>query len=220
MTPTPHQPATLQVDFALDLICPWCWIGLRNLRTAWHALQAQHDGVALQLRWHAITLIPHIPPEGVSYQAFYEARLGSPQAVLARRAQVVAAAQVVGLQLNHALIHTFPNTQRVCALVNAAQHQLGTEAMLDWVESIFAAYFQQGRNTGDAAELAQLAAAAGLDAAALQRDAGLAHDLPGQSGGVPHLVFNQQWPVTGAVPAAALLQTMQAALESDARHGG
>ena len=220
MTPTPHQPATLQVDFALDLICPWCWIGLRNLRSAWRALQAQHDGISLQLRWHADTLIPHIPEEGVSYQAFYEARLGSPQAVLARRAQVVAAAQAVGLELNHALIKTFPNTQRVCGLVNAAQHQLGVAAMLDWVDSIFAVYFQQGCDIGDVTVLAQLAAAAGLDGAALQRDAAQAHSTLAPAGGVPYLVFNQQWPVTGAVPAAALLQTMQAALAGGAGHGG
>ncbi|MHA7683790.1 DsbA family protein [Cupriavidus sp. PET2-C1] len=32
--PAPASSRTLRVDFYLDLICPWCWIGLRNLRSA------------------------------------------------------------------------------------------------------------------------------------------------------------------------------------------
>ena len=131
--------AALQVDFSLDLICPWCWIGLRNLLAAREALSAKFPQQRLAIHWHADTLLPQIPEQGLPYQAFYEARLGGPRAVEVRRAQVRAAAEAAGLQLNHGAIQTFPNTRLVCALVNYAQQQLDGEAMIGFVESIFAA---------------------------------------------------------------------------------
>lgn len=67
------------------------------------------------IAWHASLLLPHIPAEGVPYQAFYEARLGRSRHRSAPRAQVRAAAEAAGLSLNHAAIQVFPNTQRWCA---------------------------------------------------------------------------------------------------------
>lgn len=196
----------LPLDFHLDLICPWCWIGLRHLRAALKAQQAQQPQVAWQIQWHAQTLQPQIPEHGLDYQTFYLARLGSAEAVVARRAQVQAAAQPVGLQLNFERIAFFPNTRKVCALVNMAQTQLAGEAMLDFVESVFAAYFEQGGDLGDLQVLQQLAQAAGLvlPVEALTQPAPMLHMR--QASGVPHFVFNHEGSETGAVPAALLLQ--------------
>ncbi|MEG0678055.1 MAG: disulfide bond formation protein DsbA, partial [Comamonas sp.] len=55
----------LQIDFSLDLICPWCWIGLRNLLTAHAAFQAKQPELQLDLHWHADTLLPQIPEQGL-----------------------------------------------------------------------------------------------------------------------------------------------------------
>lgn len=219
MTTVSASPPSLRADFYLDLICPWCWIGVRNLRSAWNALQAHEPGAQLQMVWHADTLLPHIPEQGTPYQAFYEARLGSPQAVAARRAQVRAAAEAVGLPLQFEAITTFPNTRLVCALVNFAQSQLAGDAMFAFVESIYAAYFMQGKDLGALAVLQSLAQAAGLawdPHTQVQRPAP-AHGL-GPVGGVPHYVFNQQWQVTGAVPATELLKLMQHALAQTRTH--
>ena len=216
-TLAPHPArTTLQVDFALDLICPWCWIGLRNLLAARDALQTQTPALTLAIRWHADSLLPHIPEEGVPYQAFYEARLGGAAAVEARRAQVRAAAQAAGLSLNHAAIQTFPNTRLVCALVNHAQSQLDTGAMIALVESIFSAYFQQGRNIGSPTELQALARAAGLNDDLAHWLAAHQHRPVQHTGGVPYMVVNQRVPVTGAVPVAELLRVMAYASQADA----
>ena len=37
---------TLRIDYFLDVICPWCWIGLRNLRTALDLLSAEQPDAA------------------------------------------------------------------------------------------------------------------------------------------------------------------------------
>ena len=207
---------SLKLDFYLDLICPWCWIGLRNLRSAWHALQQEQSGLSLRMQWHADTLLPQIPSQGIDYQSFYVARLGSPAAVEARRGQVRAAAQTAGLALNFEAITLFPNSRLACALVNLAQTQLTGDAMFDFAESVFAAYFQQGRDIGDAQVLMDLAHGAGLSIAKSQlTDPAAARSL-GHAGGVPHYVFNQRETETGAVPAEHLLRLMRAAARQTA----
>jgi len=206
---------TLQVDFSLDLICPWCWIGLRNLLAAREMLLARYPDQQLSIHWHADTLLPHIPEHGVPYQAFYEARLGGPRAVEVRRAQVRSAAHAAGLQINHALIETFPSTRLVCALVNYAQTLLDGESMIRFVESIFAAYFVQGRDIGSVMVLQQLAHSAALDWNPSRFDALRYQSEAGHAGGVPHMVFNQRLQVTGAVVPAELLRAMEHARVAD-----
>ena len=209
---SPAAAQTLRVDYYLDVICPWCWIGLRNLRTAVQALQEGQPGTQVDLRWHASSLLPHIPMEGVPYQQFYDARLGSRAAVIARRAQVQSHADTVGLTLAFDAIQRFPNSMLACADVNAAQDQLQGSAMLDFVESLYAAYFVQGRDIGDVAVLEQLARDAGVTVSPQSlRDSRLRQgDLA--PGGVPHYVFNRRVQRTGAVPASDLLAAMQQAL--------
>ncbi|WP_167471178.1 DsbA family protein [Cupriavidus lacunae] len=211
-SPAPASSQTLRVDFYLDLICPWCWIGLRNLRSAWASLRQQHPGLALETTWHANTLLPQIPAQGVPYQAFYEARLGGQRAVAIRRAQIRAVAESVDLSLNFESIATFPNSALACALVNAAQSRLEPEAMYQLVESIYCAFFSQGQDIGSTETLQALAQASGFrwdawSSSPLQSSMGADH-----AGGVPHLVFNGQWPVTGAVPASELVRVMQQAV--------
>lgn len=210
--PVPASSQTLRVDFYLDLICPWCWIGLRNLRSAWKSLRQQHPGLVLETTWHASTLLPQIPAQGVPYQAFYEARHGGKGAVAMRRAQIRAVAEAVGLSLNFESIATFPNSALACALVNAAQSRLEPEAMYQLAESVFSAFFSQGQDIGSAETLQILAQASGFS---WDASAAPAYQSPMGSepaGGVPHLVFNGRWPVTGAVPAGELVRFMQQAV--------
>lgn len=212
--PAPLSPQVLRIDFHLDLICPWCWIGLRNLRSAWTSLRRQHPELALKMTWHAHPLLPQTPVQGVPYQAFYEARLGGKQAVQMRRAQIRAAADAVGLSLNFEDIAIFPNSAQACALVNTAQSRLAPEAMVQLVDSIFCALFSQGRDIGSAETLQALAQASGFS-----WDAGAPPPIPhsagaGPAGGVPHFVFNGQCSVTGAVGASELVHTMLQAVRA------
>lgn len=199
---------TMHIDFHLDLICPWCWIGLRHLRAAWNTMRAQRPDLPMALRWRANSLLPHIPQQGVPYQTFYVARLGSKEAVAARRAQIQAVAQSVNLTLNFGAIPTFPNTRLVCTVVHLAQEQLATDAMFGFVESLFSAFFVQGRDIGSVDTLRSLAHAAGLDWDAARLGAEPLLRWEGSVGGVPHVVIDDQWSLTGARPAAELLQLM------------
>ena len=210
-TNTTPAPA-LQIDVWFDLICPWCLIGKRHLDTALATWRAQRPTDTVVLSWHPVRLIEGVPPEGWDFAAFYERRLGSPQAVAARQAQVRAAAAHAGLSIAFDRIQRFPDTAPAHQLVLLAAQRLGTEAQATLIERLFQGYFQQGRDLGDHAWLLQLAAEWGLDVA----EAASRLDLPLPQAepvpGVPFFVFNQRKALSGAQAPSALLQTMHAAV--------
>jgi len=206
--------ATVQVDVYFDLICPWCWIGKTHLDTARRQLAERQPGVQVQLRWHSVQLIPQTPPQGWPYQAFYEHRLGGPEAVRARRAQVQAAAARAGLTIHHERIAMFPNTWLAHQLLTftAQQHPDQHEALLD---GLFEAFFVQGLDIGDSQVLAKLAQAHGVDSTESEAlDAPPVWALPDGASGVPLFVFNQRQAVSGAQTPDVLLAAMQLACQT------
>ena len=208
------QPPSVQVDVYFDLICPWCWIGKTHLSTARHLLAKQRPDAQVQLRWHSVQLIPDVPQQGWPYQAFYEHRLGGPEAVRARRAQVQAAAADAGLSIHHEKIAVFPNTWQAHRLLvlTAKQQPQAYEGLLD---ALFEAYFVQGYDLGNDRVLAELAQAHGVNNLQVQTfDAPPVWALPPGASGVPLFVFNQSQVVSGAQPAEVLLAALQQSLRS------
>ena len=207
---------TLRIDVAFDLICPWCWIGKRQLDQARERLVQSDPDVQLDMHWHSVQLIPQVPPEGWPFAAFYERRLGSPAAVRARQAQVLAAARRAGVAIDFSRIATFPNTAAAHRLLAHARVQLVPAAFEALLQRLFEGYFLQGENLGDAATLAAIAEVHGIAATSPA-------DVPDESAepalqavlGVPHFVFNGTLALSGAQPADALWAAMRQAV-SDA----
>ena len=198
----------------------WTWSArLRNLRSALTDLQRFLPGLAPRVRWHGQPLQPQVPDEGFSYRMFYEARLGGSSAVRARQAQVHAAARSAGLQIDFDAIHIFPNSRLACALINDAQTHLPVERMFDLAEAIYAAFFRQGKNIGQPEVLKALALGAELAWDPMQRTSQPPAHSRAYAGGVPHYEFNQQHPLTGAVPDSELLLVMAQAALAASRQG-
>ena len=211
---TRNKLSTVQVDAYFDLICPWCWIGKAHLTTARRLLAERAPEVQLSVRWHSVQLIPQVPPQGWPYQAFYEHRLGGPDAVRARRAQVQAAASLAGLTIHHERIAVFPNTWRAHRLLALAE-QLGVSAHEALLDTLFESYFVEGLDLGDDQVLARLAQARGIDISeAEDLEAPPTRHLPEGASGVPLFVFNQQQAISGAQSADVLLSTMEQTLHA------
>ena len=203
----------LLVDVWFDLICPWCWIGKYNLDQALERLSQTDPELAVDVRWHSVQLIPQTPPEGWPYDAFYEQRLGGRQAMLARRAQVQAAADRAGAPIDFGRLSVFPSTAAAHRLLAAARAQLAPDAFDALLTRLFRGYFVQGENLGDAALLARIATEYGVQPAPLQPPPSAPE--PGSelaaASGVPFFLFNGQQALAGAQPAEVLYAAMRAA---------
>ena len=199
------------------MICPWCYIGKRNLDVALARLAESHPDTKARVVWRSMQLLPETPEEGVNFRAFYEARLGSPAAVRARQTQVQAAAARAGVKIDFARIKVFPNTAMGHRLLDFAR-VFGDRPQQDaLLESLFAAFFNEGRDIGDFETLMTLAEASELDTRGARLWAAEPYArgdavLPRLVSGVPLYEFNDQAAISGAQGPEILYDVMRAAI--------
>lgn len=209
-TPTPREPIRLEI--LSDPICPWCYIGKAGLDAALER-RADHP---FAVSWHPYMLNPAMPPEGMDRREYLQAKFGPPEAVVKAYLPVQQAAEKVGLPINLAAMERTPSTLDAHRVIHWAG-QAGRQTPM--VAALFRGYFAEGRDIGDRDVLADLAAQAGLDGAAIrarldsdddaaeiaQADAtARAHGVRG----VPTFVIGGEYVVTGAQPVEMWLQVI------------
>ncbi|MBB4633124.1 DsbA family oxidoreductase [Sphingosinicella soli] len=197
----------IAIDVVSDFVCPWCWIGKRHLDT----FAAEAD---VERRWHPYLLHPDIPASGVDRAEFVRAKFGSDERARELGAGVTAAAKGVGLDIDYSRISRIPDTRDAHRLVRWA----GGQGRADVVaEGLFRAYFNEGRDIGEAAVLADIGVAAGMDRAILEEllagdadreviDAQADRARSMGVSGVPTHIFANKVAVVGAQPVEALRQ--------------
>jgi predicted DsbA family dithiol-disulfide isomerase len=148
---------SLSLDVYSDVVCPWCYVGLRKLRAAERMVVGE---VALAIRWHPFQLDPTIPAEGVDNHAYLTRKFGSEAAFKAGRDRVAEEGRKAGIAFAFDKISVSPNTLKAHALVDWAEQQRVAPKL---VEALFAAYFEDGRDLSDDAVLAEIAEEQGAD---------------------------------------------------------
>ncbi len=133
----------LQLDVISDLICPWCYIGKRNLDRA----LVQIKDFRINLIWRPFQLYPKARPK---------AHDRNKQIIQ----KILAAAKDTGIDFAFEKMTGTPNTLDAHRLIRWAgstgvQHQV--------VESLFRGHFEQGRDIGEPAVLLDIAAAHHMD---------------------------------------------------------
>jgi predicted DsbA family dithiol-disulfide isomerase len=147
-----------RIDVISDAICPWCWIGKRQLDIALTTLR--QEGLAFSVHWRPFQLNPDMPEEGVERSAYRAAKFGSIERSRELDAQVAEAGRAVGLEFRHDRMRRTPNTVKAHRLIRWAEGP----AQQALVEALFRAYFHEGQDVGDAGVLAEIAAGVGLEA--------------------------------------------------------
>ena len=208
------EPVT--IDVFSDVVCPWCYLGKRRLARAVGLLPE----ILVVVRWRPFRLDPTIPPEGIGRAEYVTAKFGSMAALDEGHRHLVERGQEEGIAYHFDRITRSPNTVDAHRLVHWSAAE-GVED--DMVERLFAAYFSEGLDIGNAAVLAGLAADVGLDAGAIaKRLAGDEDREPvvaeienayriGVSG-VPCFVIDRRLAVTGAHPSEVLVQAIEQAV--------
>jgi predicted DsbA family dithiol-disulfide isomerase len=146
-----------RIDIVSDAICPWCYVGKRQLERALAMLAA--EGMTFQVHWNPFQLNPDMPKEGRDRAAYRAWKFGSAQKSAELDQRITEAAAAVGLAFRTDLMTRTPNTIDAHRLIwFAGQHGDQDAAM----EAVFKAYFIDGRDVGAHDVLADCAVEAGL----------------------------------------------------------
>ena len=148
----------VKLDIISDPICPWCYIGKTLLD---HALLERQDH-PFDITWHPFQLNPEMPAGGMDRRAYLEGKFGGKEGAVRAYAPVVERAEAAGLKINFEAMARTPNTLDSHRLI----HWAGVESHQEAVAmALFRAYFEDGRDIGAPEVLADIADAAGMDAA-------------------------------------------------------
>jgi predicted DsbA family dithiol-disulfide isomerase len=202
---------TLKVEVVSDVICPWCYIGKRRLEKALALLEGEAQ---VELRWLPFQLNPEMPREGMARADYRARKFGSVERGRSLDARVAAEGQGEGIAFAFERIERTPNTLAAHRLIETAQQEGRGDAVVD---ALFAAYFEQARDVGDEAVLAEIAARCAVAgwprAADEKRVSALEASMRGLGiSAVPTFIFERRLGVSGAHPPDSLAAAMREAL--------
>lgn len=131
MTSKATSKSVVNVDITSDLMCPWCWVGLRKLQAA-----SKETGITTNITWRPFLLRPNIPIEGQPKGGTPETRVGK---------HLKLAGKDVGIDFT-GLTDRTPNTVLFHATLKMLQEHpsISNESVTLFHEAVFEAYFTLG----------------------------------------------------------------------------
>lgn len=210
----------MRIEIWSDVVCPFCYIGKRHFEAALRQFQHASE---LQIIWKSFLLAPEAPEERegplLSYAEVLAQRKGfSAEQVAGMFQHVTGMARAAGLDF-HLEKAVATSTLRAHRLIQAAQAKGLGDTM---EETLFKAFFTDGKDIGDLETLIELGEQAGLSEAeakaaftddrfaqAVARDVEEARQL-GISG-VPFFVLDRKYGVSGAQPVEVFSQSLEKA---------
>jgi predicted DsbA family dithiol-disulfide isomerase len=151
----PQETSILQLDVISDVVCPWCFIGKRNLDKA----LSQLTDIRINLMWRPYQLDPKTPPEGYDRATQMKRKFG-PDGAKQIYQNILAASEGTGINFAFDKITRTPNTLNAHRLIRWAA-STGQQHVI--AEALFVAYFEQGLDVGDTAVLLDIAEAHDMD---------------------------------------------------------
>lgn len=213
------MPDDLVIDCWSDVVCPFCYLGSRQLRSALEEFE-HRDRVSV--RYRAFELDPHARDDGgVGLDQLLASKYGMPlEQARAANDRLSLQARSVGLEWSMGDARP-TNTFDAHRLIALAQEQ---DRGADAAERLFHAYFSEGRLVSDHATLDELAAEVGVKgsaslwgtnayAARVRTDEAEARELG--ITGVPAMLFGGTILVVGAQGSATMLDALHRAWDRE-----
>lgn len=202
----------IDITIFADLICPWSYVGKRNLDLA----LAERSEYPVTIQWLPYQLAPDVPSGGTDRAEYMRKHLRSEQQVAAHEEAVREHGLAAGIAFRFERIDRVPNTldaHRLLRWSNA--HDLAH----DMAQRLFEAYFEEGLDIGDRAVLARLAEDVGLSGEDVSSLLATDTDIePVRAGftrareigvrGIPTFIFQGQWAIAGVQPIESLVAVL------------
>lgn len=203
----------MQLDIVIDVVCPWCYVGKKQLDKA---LRMRPEAISAK-RWRPYQLAPETPAEGVDRRAYYKQKFGdgSPQ-LSAMREHLLKTGAGLGIKFdfeNDCLVANTLDAHRLIRWASGANVQ-------DLVaEDLMQRYFEDCAFLGDIDLLLDVAGKAGMDVGLVSELLGSDEDKKlvneeimqaRQMGiqGVPMFIFDEKSGVSGAQEASVLVDVI------------
>lgn len=146
----------LSITVTSDFICPWCFVGERRLA---RAIADLPEGINVRLNWKPFELNPDMDSAGMDRRLYRTLKFGSWERSQLMDAHTVEASKGEGIAFNYEAMEKTPNTFLAHRLMKLAEREGKATKMAN---ALFSAYFEQGRDIGDASVLTDLAVEVGV----------------------------------------------------------
>ena len=148
--------ARLSIEVVHDLVCPWCFLGLRRLT---RTLRRRPD-LLTDITWRPFLLNPDMPRVGMPRADYVVRKFGGEDRAHRLHGSITDIGNAEGVRFRFERIRRTPSSVDAHRLVRfAVAYGRGAEM----VEALFSAHFTDGRDIGDVQVLAAVAIACGLD---------------------------------------------------------
>ena len=154
--------ARLLIEIVHDLICPWCYLGVRRLLRT----MRRRPDMAFELIWRPFLLNPDMPRAGMARPDYVVRKFGGEDRARRLYATISETGRNEGVDFRFERIRRTPSSVDAHRLVRYAAGYGRADGL---VEALFAAHFTDGCDIGDHAVLAAIATAWGMDRVAVRR---------------------------------------------------
>ena len=141
---------TITIDIYSDTICPWCYIGLNRIKSA----IKNFSNFNFDLIWRPFQLNSDMPLEGMDRQKYLEIKFDGKENAKKIYKDIYKVGLLNDIHFQFEKIFLTPNSfasHKLLALAHISKKQ--TEV----VETLFFAYFIEGRDIGSVKELIKIA---------------------------------------------------------------
>lgn len=209
----------INIKIASDVVCPWCLVGKKELELAMQELQ---NDFHFEVQFLPFELDPNLPENGVDFKPYITRKFGDYDRFMQNTNMLVERGKSIGLNFNFPAIHRSPNTFNLHRIIQFA-HQFGIQAQVK--EAYMKSYFEQGIDLTLEKNAVEVAVNAGLDEELVlnllnsdegKKEVEMVQESVRSMGitGVPFFIINDQYGLSGALPAK---QFVQAFKELDAK---
>ncbi|MFP6780007.1 MAG: DsbA family oxidoreductase [Alphaproteobacteria bacterium] len=140
----------IKIDIISDTVCPWCYIGKKRLDKAIEDYKEQE----FEINWYPFQLNPTMPMEGISRELYLSTKFGGKERAESVYEQIKNAGLSSNISFNFSKISIMPNSFYSHMLIELSkEYNLQNKIC----ESLFEAFFIEGKNIGNLSELTNIA---------------------------------------------------------------
>ncbi len=152
----PTKPR-LSVEVVYDLICPWCYLGVKRLLRTFR----RRPDLLFDLTWRPFLLNPDMPRSGMARPDYVVRKFGGEERAKRLYASIGELGKREGIAFAFDRIRRTPSSIDAHRMVRLAAQYGRADAVVD---SLFAVHFTEGHDIGDHDVLVAVGHGCGLDA--------------------------------------------------------